>query len=46
MTSVVVDISQESLDEVQRVANDNYRSRKAQLELIIEWWVRKEKEKK
>ena len=42
---VMVDIPAEDLDEVAKAALENHRSRKAQVELIIDGWLRNAEKK-
>lgn len=45
MPSVLIDLAESDLRVVEQVAKENYRSRKAQMELIIDQWVQKEAKK-
>ena len=45
MPSVLIDLPETDLQEVEKVAKANYRSRKAQLEMIIDQWLEKEAKK-
>lgn len=45
MPSVLVDIPEMDLREIEKVAKENHRSRKAQMELILDQWVEKEARK-
>ena len=45
MPSILIDVPEEDLREIEKVAKENFRSRKAQVELIIDGWVRKEEKK-
>ena len=46
MPSVLVDIPEQDLREIEKVAKENFRSRKAQMELILNQWIEKESAKK
>ena len=40
MPSILIDVPEEDLREIEKVAKENFRSRKAQVELIIDGWLR------
>jgi len=42
MPSILIDLPEEDLRAIEKVAKGNHRSRKAQVELIVEDWVVKE----
>ena len=39
MPSILIDVPQEDLLELEKLAKANFRSRKAQIELIIDDWL-------
>ena len=45
MPSILIDVPEEDLREIEKVAKENFRSRKAQVELIIHGSVHKEEKK-
>ena len=45
MPSVLIDIPESDLREIEKVAKENFRSRKAQMELIVNQWLEKESKK-
>ena len=46
MPSVLIDVPENDLQAIEKVAKENFRSRKAQLELIVDLWLIKEQSKK
>ena len=45
MPSVLIDLEEEDLRAIEKVAKENYRSRKAQMEKILADWVVREEKK-
>ena len=45
MPSVLIDLAEDDLRVVEKVAKENYRSRKRQMEMVIEQWLEKEGKK-
>jgi len=45
MPSILIDVPEDDLREIEKVAKENFRSRKAQVELIIDGWLRNEEKK-
>ena len=46
MPSILIELPEEDLRAIEKVAKENYRSRKAQVELIVDLWLNKELGKK